>query len=210
MITSKKIFLLLIIIICSRFSTNAQSTDKGTRSLTKWERKFGEVKHGNNVYQKGSNWLNIGFGKSYHLETESYNQNIALAGYFRYKAVFFNAGWHFSTPEIVNWKPFKIVRSVEYLNDFHAGAGLRFEDRWYHFGFFIGPSWATTLVPNEENPKISTLNHQLGAHVELQLIYKYFYDMGVGVSLYGSFNKRYQVAGVQLTFYFSNAFITKY
>ena len=200
----------LIIAICSVVVVNAQNNEKATRPLTKWEKKFGEVKYGDNIYRKGSNWFNIGLGKGYHIETENDNQNVSLAGYFRYRAVFFNAGWHFSTPKIITFNPMKIVRSIEYLNDFHAGAGLRFEDRWYHFGFFIGPSFATTCVPTELDIKKSTINHQLGAHVELQLIYKYFYDMGIGASLYGSFNKRYQVVGVQLTFYFSNAFITKY
>jgi hypothetical protein len=117
-------------------------------------------------------------------------------------------GWHFSSSQIFSSQPFGLVRSMEKLSDIHAGAGLRFEDRWYNFAFFIGPSFATTWIP--QTPTVSKLNNQLGAHTELQFTFKYFYDLGIGTSLYGSFNKRYQVVGIQLHFYFSNAFVMEY
>lgn len=206
------VFTLLFTVLSSILLGQDDPFQKGntTRPLTKWEKKFGEVKYGENIYRKGSNWFNFGFGPSYHIETGDVNQSIALTYYHRYKGVFFNAGWHFTSPQFISFKPLGIVRSMQLLNDIHAGAGLRFEDRWYHFGFFIGPSFATTWLPDELKPNKSDIRHQLGAHVELQLIFKYLYDLGIGVSAYGSFNKRYQVAGLQLTFYFSNAFVAKY
>lgn len=205
-------FLLTALLIATGiYGQNGNSQNRGsTRQLTKWEKMFGEVKYGDNIYKKGSNWLSLGFGSSYHIENKDFNQSISLAYHHRYKAVFFNAGWHFSSPQFFQYKPLKIVRSMEILNDFHVGAGLRFEDKWYHIGFFIGPSFATTWLPKENDSKVSVVNNQLGAHVELQLTFKYLYDLGIGTSLYGSFNKRYQVAGIQLQFYFSNAFVTKY
>jgi len=129
-----------------------------------------------------------------------------MAYHHRYHAMYFNFGWHYSAPQLLNGS--QIYRTMEKLNDIHAGAGLRFEGRWYNFGFFIGPSFATTWIP--ENESVSKVYNQLGAHTELQFTFKYFYDLGIGTSLYGSFNKRYQVVGVQLHFYFSNAFVMEY
>lgn len=200
------LFIFYGIFVCAQEAPTAK--EKATRPLTKWERKFGEIKYGDNIYRKGSNWFNFGIGAGYQINKEAFNQNISLAYYHRYKGVFFNAGWHFSSPEFFSFKPFGFVKSMEKVNDIHAGAGLRLENRWLHFGFFIGPSFATTWTPVSDYE--SRIHHNLGAHIELQLIFKYLYDLGVGVSAYGSFNKRYQVAGLQFTFYFSNAFVTKY
>ncbi|MDR2011176.1 MAG: hypothetical protein LBQ22_11925 [Bacteroidales bacterium] len=203
----KKILLLYLSLLLSVFCVYGQETDKprSTRPLTKWEKRFGQVKYGNNVYRKGSNWFSVGYGLyGYNINKKAFNRNFSLAYHHRYKGVYFNGGWHFSSPNFFTDRP------MDQVNDIHAGAGLRFEDRWYHFSFFIGPSFATTWTPNELNPKESFIHHQLGAHVEIQTIFKYFYDLGIGAALYGSFNKRYQVVGVQLQLYFSNAFVSKY
>lgn len=190
--------------------TDARSEGQ-TRHLSKWDKKFGEVKYKNNVYKKGSNWFSFGLGGGYHIGSDSWNQSFALAYHYRFRGVYFNAGWHYSTSKLIGVQNHKlrILHQMEFLNDFHLGAGLRTEGRWHNIGFFIGPSCATTLIPNSENSAVSTFHTQLGAYVETEFIFKYLYDMGIGVSLFGSFNKRYQVAGLQLTFYFSNAFITK-
>ena len=206
----KNIFIQYIIIILIVFTTSiSYSQDfsdppRTTRPLSKYEMMFPQKKYGDNIYQTGSNWFNIGFGRGYCTNYKKENINFALAYHHRYKALFFRAGWHFSGPK------FFMTRPMEQLNDFHIGGGIRFEDRWYNFAFFIGPSFASTWIPRENNPNITTIYSQLGAHTELQFTFKYFYDMGIGTSLYGSFNKRYQVIGVQLHFYFSNAFVKKY
>ncbi len=173
-----------------------------TRPLTKWEKMFPEVKYGNKIYKTGSNWFTVGYGAGWHTNKNVFNQNFSMAYQHRYHAMYFNFGWHFSSPEFITDRP------MEQLNDLHAGAGLRFEKRYFNFAFFIGPSFATTWIPVNET--VSALNNQLGAHTELQFTFKYFYDLGIGTSLYGSFNKRYQVVGIQLHLYFSNAFVMDY
>lgn len=185
------------------FSQNSGNMPESTRPLTKWEKMFPQVRYDKKIYKTGSNWFTVAYGLGYHINSKSYNQqNLSLSYHHRYHAMYFNAGYHYSSPY------FFMKRPLEKLSDFHIGAGLRFEKRWYNFGFFIGPSLASTLVP--VNPSLATLNHQLGAHTEIQLTFKYFYDLGIGTSLYGSFNKRYQVVGLQLHFYFSNAFVQHY
>ncbi len=196
------VFILLLFAITS----SGQKPVQSTKPLSKWDKMFSEVKYGDNIYNKGSNWFTVGYGPSLHLNENVINYNSSLAFHWRYKAMYFNAGWHFSCPEpkLFLARP----RPMEQLNDIYAGAGLRFEDRWYNFAFFIGPSFAITWVP--ESPSVTNINYQLGAYTEAQITFKYLYDLGIGTAFYGSFNKRYQVAGVRLYFYFSNAFVTKY
>lgn len=177
-----------------------------TRPLTKWEKMFPTVKYGDNVYHTGSNWFTVGYGAGLHTNKNVFNQNFSMAYHQRYHAMYFNFGWHFSGPEFFFTRD--RIRPMEQLNDVHAGAGLRFEKRYYNFAFFIGPSLATTWIPINES--VSKINNQLGAHVEVQTTFKFFYDIGIGTSIYGSFNKRYQVVGIQLHMYFSNAFKMKY
>ncbi|MDD2385788.1 MAG: hypothetical protein PHP52_03295 [Bacteroidales bacterium] len=177
---------------------------RATAPLSKYDKMFPQIKYGKNVYRKGSNWFMFGYGPSYHLNKEALNYNLQLAFHWRYKAMYFNAGWHSASPE----QKLFLARPMEQLNDIYGGAGLRFEDRWYNFGFFIGPSFAITWLP--ESNSLSKINYQLGAYTEVQCTFKYFYDLGIGTSIYGSFNKRYQVVGARIHLYFSNAFVTKY
>ena len=195
---------MLILLSVTAYSQNGTNPPRTTKPISKWDKMFPEIKYGDNIYQTGSNWFNIGYGYGLHTNKNVPNYNFAMAYHMRYKAMYFNAGWHFSGPEA---KLF-LARPMEQLNDIHVGAGLRFEDRWYNFSFFIGPSFATTWIP--ETSVMTKIHHQLGAHTELQFTFKYFYDLGIGTSLYGSFNKRYQVVGIQLHLYFSNAFVMEY
>lgn len=200
----KYTLLFYLLILCYNNIQGQSPPPRTTRPLTKYERMFPQITYGDHVYQKGSNWFNLGIGRGYCTNFNKNNINFALSYHHRYKALFFRGGWHYSGPEFFRSRP------MEQLNDFHVGGGIRFEDRWYHFAFFIGPSFASTWIPREENPNITDIYAQLGAHTELQFTFKYFYDMGIGTTLYGSFNKRYQVVGIQLHFYFSNAYVRRY
>lgn len=199
-------FLLLIFLSSSLYCQDGQKPVRSTAPLSKWDKMFPEVKYGKNIYRKGSNWFTVGYGPGYHINSEVINFNSQLAFHWRYKAMYFNAGWHHSSPEpkLFLARP----RPMEQLNDVFGSAGLRFEGRWYNFAFFIGPSLAMSWVP--ESPVLTKIHYQLGAITEVQMTFKYFYDLGVGTSIYGSFNKRYQVVGARLHFYFSNAFVTEY
>lgn len=204
----RHILILFISLMVISYGLAAQDETKPVRStapLSKYDKMFPQIKYGENVYRKGSNWFTFGYGPSYHLNEEILNYNSQLAFYWRYKAMYFNAGWHLSCREP---KLFLDKRPNIQLHDIYGGAGLRFEDRWYNFGFFIGPSFAITWLPDPN--VLAKVHYQLGAYTEVQFTFKYFYDLGIGTSIYGSFNKRYQVVGLRLHLYFSNAFVTKY
>lgn len=190
------------------FSQTGGRSEGATRHLSKWEKRFGEVNYKGNIYKQGNNWLSFGLGPAYKIGYNNWNQSFTLSYHYRFRGVYFNLGWHYSTSQLIGLKPIRILHQMDFLNDIHLGAGLRVEGRWHHVGFFIGPSWAFSLLPTSENT--STFYHNLGVVINTEIIFKYLYDIGVGVNLFGSFNKRHQVAGVQLRFYFSNAFITKY
>ncbi|MCF0205909.1 MAG: hypothetical protein HUK15_00645 [Bacteroidales bacterium] len=214
---SRKILfsILLSLFSLAVFSQNDNTMPKPTKAKSKWDKMFGEVKFGDKVYKEGSNWFTVGAGASYklnydpELESTGLNRSLSLAYHHRFRAMYFNAGWHYSGEYFFfEWK--KRHRAMHQLNDFHIGAGLRFEKRWYHFGFFIGPCWAIAWVPNPEIPTSSIIKNTIGGHVEVQTTFKFFYDMGIGLSFFGSFNKYYQVVGVQGHFYFSGAYKQTY
>lgn len=211
----KKYFFLLclLILIGINYSFSQQINPRANganKSANKWDRRFGEVKYNDKVYLQGSNWFSFGLGPGLHIGPNTKNQSFAMAYHHRFRPIYFNIGWHYTTPELIGFKPIRILHQMEFLNDIHSGVGLRTEGRWHHISFFIGPSWALSLIPNSESENASTFHNALGAYVEVEIMFKYFYDMGFGVNLFGSFNKYYQIAGLQVSFYFSNAFINNF
>lgn len=217
---NKRLLLTILLAICTLLliAQTDNTAPRATKEKSKYDKMFGEVQYGDKIYKKGSNWLTFGMGVSYKINYEptyekGLNRTMALAYHFRYKAMYFNVGWHFSGEYFFfeSWYNSDLrIRPMHQLNDFHAGAGLRFEDRWYHFGFFIGPAWAIAWVTNPDIPTSSIIKNTIGGHVEVQATFKFLYDLGIGVSLFGSFNKYYQVIGVQGHFYLSGAYRTKY
>ena len=219
---NKRLLLTILLTICTLLlvAQTDNTKPRATKDKSKYDKMFGEVQYGDKIYKQGSNWLTFGMGVSYKINYEpSYgerglNRTMALAYHFRYKAVYFNVGWHFSGENFFfeSWynPALKGLRAMHQLNDFHAGAGLRFEDRWYNFAFFIGPSWAIAWVQHPDIKTGAIIKNTIGGHVEVQTTFKFLYDMGIGVSLFGSFNKHYQVVGVQGHFYFSGAYKMRY
>lgn len=210
------LFTLATLLLLAQTDDNAP---RATKEKSKWDKMFGEVKYGDKVYKQGSNWVTFGMGISDKINYEpsvekALNRTMSLAYHHRFKAMYFNAGWHFSGEYFFfeSWyNPDKRgIRAMHQLNDIHVGAGLRFEKRWYNFAFFIGPCWANAWIPNPDYPTNSIVKNTIGGHIEIQTTFKFLYDMGIGLSFFGSFNKYYQVLGVQGHFYFSGAYKMRY
>jgi hypothetical protein len=101
-----KLILLLIVLCLPYLSFSQEGEVRSTRPLTKWEKMFSEVRYGENIYKTGSNWLTIGYGRGLHTNKDDINQNFALTYHHRYKAMYFNAGWHYSSKDFflsVRW-----------------------------------------------------------------------------------------------------------
>lgn len=201
------ILLFLLAQAAPAFSQGQNRDPRPTPELSKWDKMFPSFKIGDKVYKTGSNWFTAGAGFGYTTNLRSQQTNFSLAYHRRYHAMYFNLGYHYSSDQ------FFLERPMIRLNDVHLGAGLRFELTHFNFAFFIGPSWSFGHLydhSNDYGTDFYNAFHALGAHTELQFTWKFFYDLGIGTSLYGSFNKKYQVVGVQLHFYFSSAYRAKY
>ena len=76
--------------------------------------------------------------------------------------------------------------------------------------FFIGPSLAYGSKFYQYDP-IDDENEyigftKLGLYANFDYTYKISYDLGVGVSIYNSYNSEYHIYGFQIHVYFSGAF----
>ncbi|MDA3911964.1 MAG: hypothetical protein PF448_11480 [Bacteroidales bacterium] len=182
----------------------AQSINpRSTTPKDKWDRRFPEMKIGDKIYQTGSNWLTADFGVANNYILKQQELSMAIAYHIRYKPVYFKFGYHYSDETFFLSNR---LRNISYHNDIIAAAGLRYELRYFNLAFFIGPSFAFGMIEDPENPLIGHGYRALGAVPELQLTYKFFYDIGIGTSLYGSFNKHSQAVGIRLHIYFSGAY----
>ena len=205
-----KLYIILFFLLIGNLSVFSQAQPRPSRptaELSKWDNMFPIVRFGEKRYQTGNNWLTLGFGKGYCTNLRETYKNMSLSYQHRYHAMYFNVGYFYNGTELF------LKRPMIWYNDIYSGAGLRFENRWAHFGFFIGPSWTFGHIfdySDEYGRDYYRSFHTIGAHTEIQLTFKYFYDLGIGTSLFGSFNKQYQVVGLQLHFYFSSAYIDNY
>lgn len=176
---------------------------RSTTPKDKWDRRFPEIKIGDKIYQTGSNYLTVGFGPAYSTTLERQELSMALAYHIRYKPIYFKFGYHYSDDQFFLSNR---LLNISYHNDIIAAAGFRYELDHFNLAFFIGPSLAFGRTEDPENSLVGYGYLGLGAVPELQLTYKFFYDIGIGTSIYGSFNKHYQAVGLRIHVYFSGAY----
>lgn len=198
------VHIIFLIVLLGGTQALAQSINpQSTTPKDKWDRRFPEVKIGDKIYQTGSNYLTADFGVANSYILKQQELSMAIAYHMRYKPVYFKFGYHYSDETFfLNNR----LRNISYHNDIIVAAGFRYELRYFNLAFFIGPSYAFGMIEDQENPLIGNGYRALGAVPELQLTYKFFYDIGIGTSLYGSFNKHYQAVGIRLHVYFSGAY----
>ncbi|MFW5805325.1 MAG: hypothetical protein ACOCVX_02240 [Bacteroidales bacterium] len=180
---------------------------RSTEPLSKWERRFGKIRVGDRIYQTGSNWLTAGFGFGYSTSLDENHLNMAIAYHFRYKPVYFKIGYHYTDETFfLNNR----LNNITFHNDFVGGIGIRHELNHFNFAFFISPTLAYGSVARPDEPHVADKYLALGVIPEVQLTYKFFYDVGIGTSLYGSFNKYHQCVGMRFHIYFSGAYRGEY
>jgi hypothetical protein len=176
---------------------------RSTTPLSKWDRRFPEIKVGDKIYQTGSNWMTVGMGPGISTTLEEQQFNMAIAYHFRYKPIYFKIGYHYTDDQFFMKDR---LRNISFQNDIVGAAGIRIEERYVNLAFFIGPTLAFGTLHRPENPNISDGYYALGVMPELQATFKMFYDVGIGTSFYGSFNNKHQCIGLRLHVYFSGAY----
>lgn len=167
---------------------------------------FEEFIIGNKIYKRGSNWLKISEGIGYHFSLQQVEYNTTIAYSFRIKKFYFQLGYHVSS-DVFFTKP-----SLQKLNDIYICSGIRKEHRKADFASFVGISYAYGATFDHSEWKNGTTSNWYrgfacpGLFITIDYTYKFTYDMGIGISTYGSINQQYNVVGLQLYFYISGAY----
>lgn len=164
------------------------------------------VLHGK-IYRQHAPNLTLGYGAGYNFKHDSIEQNMMITYHHFLGNMGLSLGYHTSSNIKVWW------RSYQKLNDFWLGAGYHYERPRYHFSAFAGPSlaygsWIAWSDEHQENRAYGFTT--VGGVAEVQMTYRLFYDVGLGMSLYGSLNRFYAVAGAQIHLFFSTAFVRNY
>lgn len=165
--------------------------------------KYEEFILGEKIYKPGCGWFKVASGSSYNLKRDAYESNTNLCYSFRIKDSYFQLGYHVSSDV------FFTMRSYQKLNDLYISYGWRKETNKSNISVFAGPSFAyggyyfdTDSINNKRYKGFS----QVGIIANAEYTKKIYYDLGIGISLFGSYNKNYKVVGIMLHVYFSGAY----
>lgn len=161
---------------------------------------------GNRIYKANSNWFKISQGMSYHFMLGEKEYNTTLAYSFRIKNKWFRAGYHVSSDK------FFIKPSMQRLNDLFFLYGIRKEANKFNISTFAGLTFAYGGTFHHAEWSNGTLTkwyvgfNQIGLFGTVDFTFKPTYDLGIGLSLFGSVNKKYNVVGIQLHIFLSGAY----
>jgi hypothetical protein len=169
----------------------------------------GRIVYKNRIYRQNAPYLTFAYGAGFGFESKKIEQNMTLSYQHFIKNVGLQLGYHSSSDIKVWW------RSDQKLNDLFLGFGKRWESTRYNISVFGGPSYAygsyTVIINKDSVDQLFPYRFKtLGFHAEAQATYKIAYDLGIGVSVYGSVNRHYPVVGAQIHLYFSTAFVRNY
>jgi hypothetical protein len=185
--------------------SNAKETSDSTIVLGK-----GRIVYQNRIYHENASYMTMAYGAGYGFESKGIEQNMTLSFQKFFKQVGVQIGYHSSSDSKIWW------RSDQKLNDLFVGLGKRLESTTYNFSAFAGPaySYGSYLYPITDTSGVVKVYpyrfKTVGVHAEFQATYKISYDIGVGLSVYGSVNRYYSAAGAQIHLYFSTAFVRNY
>ncbi|MES2837359.1 MAG: hypothetical protein V4667_07545 [Bacteroidota bacterium] len=148
-----------------------------------------------NKYRSPNSYFTIGAGVGYKINTpQKITSPVSMAFNIHMKGTYVQAGYLRS-----DVAGFFTSQSNVYMNELRLGIGKRKESLKNNLAFYVGANRATGQVND------STGFTYFGLYTELQYTKKIFYDIGVGATLFGTYNKAFQMVGLRLEFYFSNA-----
>jgi len=87
---------------------------------------------------------------------------------------------------------------------FHLGYGKRFEDKDIHFAGFVGPSYSSGF--GKVDSVYTRKYAQVGAYVQIEIVKKITYDVGIGASFFADWNQEQTLIGLRAILYFSGAY----
>jgi len=167
----------------------------------------GRILFNEKIYKENSPYLTLAYGFGNNFTQGGLEQDMMITYHHFIGDIGLGIGYHASS-DIQVW-----MKSWHKLNDFWLGAGWRYERLRYNLSIFAGPALAYGQYIEwdvDEQKDLSNYFRTFGGVAEIQFTYRLLYDVGVGVSLYGSMNKLYTVAGAQVHLFFSTAFVRNY
>lgn len=208
--TLKNYLYLFLLVFCLALKSNAQTdtvingkTYKMVEEKTSTEKV--KKKHiapldstfviNNKKFRHYNNWVTAGAGVQQNL-TRKYPLGFTGGVDFNFhiKHHYFQLGTNISGEKFGFYNNYQ----------FHGGYGKRYEDKDIHFSGFAGVSYSTGygLVDSIYSRPYS----QPGIYLQVDIIKKVTYDVGVGASLYADWNAEQAMAGIRFIVYFSGAY----
>jgi hypothetical protein len=213
----KKIWILLPLSFLLSFSAIGQEIEKAKAKSLEQDSAIviskGRVVHKNRIYRQNASYLTMGYGVGYSFPAKGFEPNMSFSYQHFVNQVGLQIGYHSSYS--YSWWDSLSGNRLEKLNDFYLGVGKRWESSRFNLAVFAGPTWSYGFYP--VNILIDSVSSRrpyrfgtVGAHAEALVTYKLFYDLGIGLSLYGCWNNQYSVVGAQVHLFFSTAFVRNY
>lgn len=201
------IILALLIIATSQISAQVETKNPTSEFILK-----------GNHFIPGSPWLTIGTGWGWNFSEQVYEPNFIADFHYQLpkKKHCFGFGYLTSRDQFLAdgdsglFVPNKYVRHS--TNSLHVLYGLRAEKMRHNFSIFAGPGYHWGYRHNYTDSlgyDYHSRYNEIGLFIKAEYTYKIFYDIGIGTSLWGSFNASYQVVGLSLHLYLSTAFKRK-
>lgn len=204
-----KTFILIVIAFASPKLINAQVETENPTS---------EFIYKGDHFVPGSPWMTIGTGYGQNFSEQEFEPNFMVDMHYQFKdkKQCLGVGYLTSRNQFLSkgdsglFIPNKYVRHS--TNSLHALYGYRHELMHHNFSVFAGPGfhWGYRHAYTDSlGYDYHTRYNEVGLYVKLSYSYKFFYDIGAGISLWGSFCSSYQVVGFSAHIYLSSAFKRK-
>ncbi len=165
-------------------------------------------------YVPNSPWLNVGLGYGYCISEKVFEPNFMADFHFRIlKKHNLGIGFLTSRNQFLDTQTkafFLPHRNLKHsVNSVHAMYGWRYDDIFNNFAVHAGPSlnWGFDFAYTDTLGNNYVYRYlEPGLYATVQYSRKVYYDIGIGVSIFASVNKSYQVTGLSLCVYLSSAF----
>lgn len=158
-----------------------------------------EIVYDGKRYRKYNNYLTFGVGKAYSTVRKIDQSLIGVDFQFHLMKEYFQVGFFMSGDRLL------ANNNIQG----HVAYGLRIEKNKINFAAFIGPSYSyfvTASAPDTAGKTYPIINKTLGGYVCGQFIYKFKYDVGIGIELFADISPLQQMYGGRLVIYFSGAY----
>ncbi len=171
--------------------------------------KYEEIIIDSNIYRTNASWITFSTGQSINFKDNTLEPNFSTDVHLRANEYIFGAGYHLTTHEFLIRGDASTFSSFQKLNNFHLTLGVRRESKKSNLIIFGGPAYCYGYSYHHTDTA-GVVYFQgfssAGIYAAIDYTYKIFYDLGVGLTFFGSYSGKYPVIGLQAHVYFSNAF----